>query len=126
MASELHLTPRDGFRRKLYLSHLGTLMQLDGAIFDGAVLSLQPGPATALLHIKPALQSSTHAYLTLRGDGDATRTKKHLLRCAAPCGFERLPFRGDQAHNHIYRVRLGSARGATVEIRAYPEARSWA
>ena len=129
-ATELRITPRDGFRRKLYLAPLGLLMQLDGATFDGVVLTLQPSPSTAVVRLKPALASSTHAYLTLLADGDGAASaasgaeggaRRVRLRCSAPCGFEPSPF-PTSVSGHVYRVRLGSSEGATLEVSAVPKA----
>eukprot|EP00900_Chrysochromulina_parva_P021260 jgi/Chrpa1/3768/Chrysochromulina_OHIO_Genome00018395-RA len=129
-ATELRITPRDGFRRKLYLAPLGLLMQLDGATFDGVVLTLQPSPSTAVVRLKPALASSTHTYLTLLADGDGAASaasgadggaRRVRLRCSAPCGFEPTPFPAS-VNGHVYRVRLGSSEGATLEVSAVPKA----
>lgn len=114
--SEMRLVPRDGFRRKFYLSPLGVLMTLDGAAFDSAVLTLQPSPATAVVRIRPATPGSTHAYLTLLADGDSDAPVRRMrLRCSAPCGFETAPFAGSSQSN-VYKVRLGSTEGATIEV----------
>lgn len=115
---QLHLAPRDGFRRKLYLSPLGVLMELDGGVFEGVILVLQPGPVAAVLRIRPAMPTATHAHLTLLADGDGDAPARRVrLRCSAPCGFEASPFVGGQ---NIYRVRLGSAEGATLEVLGQP------
>jgi len=125
-AAELRLTPRDGFRRRLYLSPLGLLFQFDGATVEGVVLSLQPGPISAVLRLKPTLPSSTHAILTLLADGDGAASTasgpdfgaRHVrLRCSAPCGFEPSPF---QAAKPIYKIRLGAPDGASLEVSATP------
>ena len=72
------------------------------------------GPVSAVLRIRPATPTATHAHLTLLADGDGdAATRRVRLRCSAPCGFEPSPFVGAQ---NVYRVRLGSAESTTLEI----------
>ena len=114
-AAEMRLAPRDGFRRRLYLSPLGLLMSVDGASFDQAILNLQPAPTSVAIRLKPTPPGSTHAMLTLRADGGAPE-RRVRLRCSAPCGFEPSVFAGDAPD--VWRIRLGSAEGATLEMSA--------
>ena len=120
-AAEMRITPRDGFHRKLYLRPLGLLMQLDGAAFDLAILSMQPRPVSAVLTLRPTTPSTTHALLTMHADGGAEAEaaggdRRVRLRCSAPCGFERTPFAGDASD--VWQIRLGSSEGTTLEIRS--------
>ena len=90
-----------------------------------------------MLHLRPSTPASTHAYVTLRADGNGEgdvpdedpsekvearpraavpRTRELVLRCSAPCGFEPLPFGGKNPD--VYRVRLGSSDGTALEVHA--------
>ena len=111
---EMRVAPRDSFRRRLYLSPLGLLLEANGAAFGTVVLTLQsPAPASAAIQLKPNPEGSTHAMLTLRADGAAPE-RRVRLRCSAPCGFEPTPFAGDA--KDVWRIRLGSAEGAMLEM----------
>ena len=121
LTDEMRLTSRDGFRRKLFLSPLQLLLQLDGGTFDTVVLSLRPSPTTAAIRILPSFPMSTHAYLSLIAAGDLEangQAQRVRMRCSAPCSFEPTPFAG-KSHN-VYRIRLGSRNGATLEVSAMP------
>ena len=110
----MRVAPRDSFRRRLYLSPLGLLLEANGAAFGTVVLTLQsPAPASAAIQLKPNPEGSTHAMLTLRADGAAPE-RRVRLRCSAPCGFEPTPFAGDA--KDVWRIRLGSAEGAMLEM----------
>jgi hypothetical protein len=114
-ATEIRVTPRDGFHRQLYLSPLGVLITIDGASFEHAILTIQEGAPSAAIRLVPNPPTATHATLTLRADGAAPE-RKLRMRCSAPCGFEPSPFAGDA--RDVWRMRLGSEAGAILEMSA--------
>ena len=116
-AREMRVAPRDGFRRRLYLSPLGVLLQLDGATFDSTVLTMgaKASSVNAAIRLRHAVAgggggraaASTHAMLTMHADGSRGRSGQRMrLRCSAPCGFEPHELAGDASD--VWRIRLGS------------------
>ena len=125
----MRVAPRDGFRRRLYLSPLGVLLQLDGATFDSTVLTMgaKASSVNAAIRLRPVVASgggggggsaatSTHAMLTMHADGADASGRRVRLRCSAPCGFEPHDLAGDASD--VWRIRLGSPEGATLEVSA--------
>ena len=120
LATELRLAPRDGFRTRLYLQPLGTMLTLDGGRFESALLTLPrgrpAGASAAVLRLVAHPPGSTHAMLTLRADGGAEAAGRRLrMRCSDPCGFEPSPLAGDA--DEVRYLRFGD-RAATLEIDA--------
>ena len=106
----MRLAPRDAFRRRLYLMPLGVMLVLEGASIGSVLLTLKPGPATAVVRLLPVTASSTHAMLTLTADGAVPAGRKLRMRCSAPCGFEPSPL--SSRASEVHRLRLGSKEAA--------------
>jgi hypothetical protein len=114
-AGSLRVTPRDAFRRRLYLQPLGVLLQLDGGVIDSALLTLRGGGggASAALQLRPALAGARAALLTLRADGGGGRApelaRELALSCAAPCALLPGPFPAAAAvGDHVLQLRFGA------------------
>ena len=121
-AVRLRVTPRDAFRRRLYLQPLGLLLQLDGGVIDEARVRLSGGGGRALLIVRPSPPAASAAMLTLRADGDARATgapQAARLRCAAGCTLGPAPFPASAGgHETVLRLRFAGAAAATLELEA--------
>jgi hypothetical protein len=121
-AVRLRVTPRDAFRRRLYLQPLGLLLQLDGSVVDEARVRLSGGACRASLTVQASPPGAAAALLTLRADGDARATgAPHAarLRCAAGCALGPAPFAATAGgHETVLRLRFAGAAAATLELDA--------
>jgi hypothetical protein len=128
-ALRLRVTPRDAFRRRLYLQPLGLLLQLDGGVVDEAHVRLSGGSGAgrASLTVRPSPSAASAAMLTLRADGDAHATGAPTaarLRCAAGCALGPAPFAASAGgHETMLRLRFAGAAAATLELEA--DALAW-
>ena len=127
-ASSMRITPRDAFRRRIYLQPLGVLLQLDGGVITDATLTLgaDGNDAAVMLRVRPALVGAAAALVTLRADGahgDGSASRELRLTCAQSCTLEAAPFL-PAAGEHVARLRFTPAQqgedSTLLELRTVP------
>lgn len=108
------MTPRDAFRRRLYLQPLGVMLTVDGGSVQSAEIRLRPGPPSAVVRVTPSPAGvSVRAFITLRADGEGAEGRRVTMRCEAPCGFEPSIF---PAAADVFVMRFGASEGASFEL----------